>query len=392
MSSPHAQSESYADPLDRVFRYVADASTLDDLTEQLRSVDRVAFDTEADSFYHYHEKVCLIQLSFNNKYYLIDPLSGIDLAGLLEILADKTLIIHDAGYDLRILHRQYGFIPRRGIFDTMPAAQLAGFTRFGLADLLEQLLKVILPKKGQRSDWSRRPLETFQMQYAVADTAHLTNLADLLRLRLEQLGRLDWHCQTCQHVIHSAINHKTAVRRDAWRIPGSNRLSPRELAFVRTIWHWREKQARTSDLPPFKILGNEPLMKLAVLSAKRPDTPVEKLLHLPRHCVNHRLSLLQEAVNQAAALPQSEWPSPFRQEFAPQPAYSTELFEALRREVATIAEKLGLAPSLLAPRATMIMLVVKKPKTIDEMVNIAPLLRWQAELIFPAMKKIAPAT
>jgi ribonuclease D len=133
-------------------------------------------------------------------------------------------------------------------------------------------------------------------------------------------------------------------------------------------------------------------MKLAVLSAKRPDIPVEKLLHLPRHCVNHRLSLLQEAVNQAAALPQSEWPSPFRQDFTPQPPYSSELFEALRREVATIAEKLGLSPSLLAPRATMIMLVVKKPKTIDEMVKIAPLLRWQAELIFPAVTKIAPAT
>jgi ribonuclease D len=205
--------------------------------------DRIALDTEADSFYHYHEKVCLIQLSFDGRHVLIDPLSGLDVAPLLAILADKVLIIHDAGYDLRILHRQYGFVPRAGIFDTMPAAQLVGVTRFGLADLLEQFLDISVPKKGQKSDWSRRPLEAFQMQYAVADTAWLAALADRLQNRLRELGRTEWHRQSCENVIASAIQHKSEPRKDAWRITGTSRFGPRDLAFVRALWHWAKSSA-----------------------------------------------------------------------------------------------------------------------------------------------------
>ncbi len=386
--NPPAPYSGPSAPLEHSFSYVAEASGLAELLDRLRSVDRVALDTEADSFYHYHEKVCLIQLSFKGRHFLVDPLSGLNIDPLLKLLADKTLIIHDAGYDLRILYRQYGFVPHGGIFDTMPAAQLIGVVRFGLADLIEQFLGLTLPKKGQKSDWSRRPLEAFQMQYAVADTAWLAELADRLRFRLTELGRLDWHRQSCENVIASALQHKLQPRRDAWRIPGSSRLSPRDLAFVRALWHWREKQARSADQPPFKILGNDPLLHLALSAAKHPHTPVGKLMHLPRNCVGTRLELLQQAVNQANALPQTDWPKPFQPEFTPQPPYSKEEFDALRREVNAIAEKLGLLPSLLAPRAALISLIVKKTKTVNDIINHGRLLAWQAELILPAVAKV----
>jgi ribonuclease D len=374
-------------PAEHSFSYVADPPGLAELLDRLRPFDRIALDTEADSFYHYHEKVCLIQLSFDGRHFLVDPLSGLDIAPLLAILADKYLIIHDAGYDLRILHRQYGFVPRAGIFDTMPAAQLVGVARFGLADLLEQFLDISVPKKGQKSDWSRRPLEAFQMQYAVADTAWLAALADRLQDQLRDLGRLEWHRQSCENVISSAIQHKSEPRKDAWRITGTSRFGPRDLAFVRALWNWREKQARSADQPPFKILGNDPLLHLALSAAKHSGTAVENLMRLPRNCFGQRLLQLQQAVDEAAGLEQSDWPKPFRPETAPQPQYSKEKFEELRREVSEIAEKLGLTPSLLAPRAAMINLVLKKPKTIEEIAKIGSLLPWQAELIHPAMEK-----
>lgn len=386
--NPSASQSSQPPPVEHSFSYIADASGLAELLDRMRGFDRIALDTEADSFYHYHEKVCLIQLSFEGRHFLVDPLSGLDVQPLLEVLADKILIIHDAGYDLRILHRQYSFSPRRGIFDTMPAAQLVGIVRFGLADLLEQFLGLALPKKGQKSDWSRRPLEAFQMQYAVADTAWLAELANRLQTRLEELGRLDWHRQSCENVIASALQHKSEPRKDAWRIPGSNRLGPRDLAFVRALWFWREKQARSADQPPFKILGNDPLLDLALSASKHPHTPVEQLMRLPRNCVGQRLQVLQQAVDQAATLPQTDWPKPFRPEFPPQPPYSKDEFEALRREVNSIAEKLGLTPSLLAPRAAMISLVLKKTKTVEDIVKTGHLLTWQAELILPALRKV----
>jgi ribonuclease D len=140
-----------------------------------------------------------------------------------------------------------------------------------------------------------------------------------------------------------------------------------------------------ADQPPFKILGNDPLLHLALSAAKHSNTPVENLMRLPRNCWPAALHL-QQAVDEAAGLEQSDWPKLFRPETAPQPQYSKEKFEELRREVSEIAEKLGLTPSLLAPRAAMINLVLKKPKTVEEIAKIGSLLPWQAELIHPAIE------
>ena len=280
-------------------------------------------------------------------------------------------------------------LSRAGIFDTMAAAQLVGIGRFGLADLLEQFLGISVPKKGQKSDWSRRPLEAYQMQYAVADTACLATLADRLRIsppaRSSRMARPI--LRKCHRLRPPAQGRapQRCLANHRFQSPGAPRsgLHPSPVAL-------REKQARSADQPPFKILGNDPLLHLALSAAKHPHTPVENLMRLPRNCVSQRLSQLQQAVDQAADLAQSDWPKPFRPEFGPQPSYSKDAFEALRREVSSIADQLGLTPSLLAPRAAMINLVLKKPKTNEEIVSAGPLLPWQAELILPAITKTLP--
>ena len=67
------------------------------------------------------------------------------------------VVFHDADYDLRLLQQDYGW-QMRNIFDTRIAAQLLGYTAFGLAALLERFFDVKLDKKHQRADWSMRPL------------------------------------------------------------------------------------------------------------------------------------------------------------------------------------------------------------------------------------------
>ena len=67
----------------------------------------LALDTEADSFHHYQEKVCLVQLSFGGQDVLVDPLADVDLSVLKAALDDPELrkIVHGADYDVRMLHR-----------------------------------------------------------------------------------------------------------------------------------------------------------------------------------------------------------------------------------------------------------------------------------------------
>ena len=107
----------------------------------------LAVDTEADSFHHYREKICLIQLSYRESTALVDPLSGLDPSPLKPVLSDRAVrkVLHGADYDLRLLARDFG-IEVAGLFDTMIAARLVGERAFGLAALLETRLGVRLDK------------------------------------------------------------------------------------------------------------------------------------------------------------------------------------------------------------------------------------------------------
>jgi len=106
------------------FEFVDTSDRLSTLLASFGGVDRIAIDTEADSLHHYFEKVCLIQLTFRDRTYIVDPLAGIKLDSLLKALADKALVFHGAEYDLRMLRADYRFRPKGEVFDTMLAAQL----------------------------------------------------------------------------------------------------------------------------------------------------------------------------------------------------------------------------------------------------------------------------
>jgi len=155
-------------------RWVDLAAQLEEVCAAARAAGRVAVDTEADSMHAYHEKLCLVQLSFDGQHAIIDPLElGRDgLAPLAALLADPAVVkvMHGADYDLRMLDRDLG-AHLCGLEDTQMAAQLIGEGSFGLAALVSTKLGVVLDKKFQRSDWSIRPLGSEELRYAAADTA-----------------------------------------------------------------------------------------------------------------------------------------------------------------------------------------------------------------------------
>ena len=173
----------------KAYSYIDTDSAMQSLLPCLDDATAIAIDTEADSMHHYYEKVCLIQLTVAGANYIVDPLAGIDLARFLKILAQKPLILHDAGYDLRMMKTSFDFSPKEPVFDTMLAAQLLGFEKFALAALIEHFFNITATKKGQKSDWSRRPLKQFQLDYAVDDTRYLHELADKLNHQLQKLNR-----------------------------------------------------------------------------------------------------------------------------------------------------------------------------------------------------------
>ena len=380
------------------YTYINTDSALESLLADLSSVRRVAVDIEADSLHHYFEKICLIQITFlktknsklKTKNYIVDPLCGIDIDKLLLTLANKDMVFHGGDYDLRMLLSSYGFKPCAEVFDTMLAAQLLGLEKCGLGALLEQFFGVEVSKKNQRADWSKRPLKESLLDYACNDTSYLLTLADLLTAELNNLRRLNWHKQYCQAMVLATREKKAPDKKDdIWRIKGSRLMSSGQLLFLRQLWQWRQKQAKMADIPPFKIMHNSMILELAVWLAENKNVPLEKGPKLGRNIKGRTLNSLNDAITKASQTPRSQWPGPKKRKKGAHYDPNTKLLaEELKDQCTRIAEKLGIAPSIIASRATLTALAKKQPKNTEEIIKAAAIMPWQAKIIEPAIKTV----
>ncbi len=374
--------------------YIREPTALESLIRHIGRAERVALDTEADGLHNYSEKVCLIQLSVEGKHYLVDPLSELDLSGFSEALAEKPLILHGGDYDLRMLRTATGFRPQNEVFDTMIAAQLLGIEQIGLAALIERCFDVMIAKEGQKSDWSRRPLSEKQLRYAINDTRFLEPLAEHLSRELSERGRIDWHKESCRAMAELTGRDRLRDPEQAWRIKGSGRLTRRQLANLRELWHWRDQHARRANMPSFKIFGNQQILDLVQWLDSHPARPLQQGPKLPRNIRDTLLRTLEEAIARVAVMDPAQWPELRRLERSPDTptAYVMEHINALRGECARIAKELEIAAATLAPRAALETIARNRPRTVDEIMQSGGLLRWQAELVQGAVEKCLHST
>jgi ribonuclease D len=367
--------------------YVDNADKLARLVEHLGSTARVGLDTEADSLHHYFEKVCLIQLSFSGNSYIVDPLAGLSLAPFLEELSKKELILQGADYDLRMLKKSFEFRPKAPVFDAMLAAQVLGYEKIGLEALAEKCCGVALPHAGQKSDWSRRPLSPTQLLYAADDTRYLEAIADVQTASLRELGRMDWHRECCERVVEITGLPGKNDEKEAWRIKGSSKLSPKALVFVRELWKWRDDAARQRDRPPFMILRNEDLIELAVWRAENPQAPLHSGPAFLKRITGENLARLESAIRTAEDLPPAEWPAALARTRTRGEGPPQEKVDALLSACKVIAAGLKIEPCFLASRAAVTAVVRHQARSVEKVREASGMMRWQAELIMPAILK-----
>lgn len=350
----------------------------------------LAIDTEADSLHHYPEKVCLIQLSFEGRDYLIDPLAKLSLEPLAERLADRSIvkILHGADYDVRMLHRGFG-LTFAGLFDTMIAARIVGETRFGLAALLERHFDIAMNKKFQRADWSTRPLTPEMARYALMDTHYLIRLREKLLGRLDELGRRDWAAEEFERLEQIRWVPRTPADDGFRRVKGAGKLDRRKLAVLRELWALREAHARRLDRPPFRVIHDERLIELVERLPQR-MIDLEGLDRLPRPWRQGRgAGELLAAIRTGLAVQAEDWPVRSKGGRTRSPRKTPdERLLAIREHRDKIAEELGLEPSLVGPRAVLEQ-IVERQKAGKDPAATPELRRWQWDLLAPAAKQTA---
>jgi ribonuclease D len=246
---------------------VEDPAALDDMLNTLRGATAIAVDTEADSFHHYQEKVCLIQLSDLERDWIVDPLCfrpG-QLSALGDVLGnpDVVKVLHGADYDVVSLRRDFGFeLPN--IFDTMIAAQFIGLPGVGLADLLRSHFGVVVDKKYQRHDWFSRPLFDEHLEYARGDTHWLLALREILSRRLRKIGMLDAHVEECELLARREWSGREDGDAAFLRLKGATALDADGRRALRSLYEYRDGLAKSADRPAFKVMPHDLLLKLAV--------------------------------------------------------------------------------------------------------------------------------
>lgn len=172
---------------------------LNSIAAGLKRERSIGVDIEADSMFHYLEKVCLIQISTRLQNIIVDPLSLDDLSPLAPVFSDPNIrkVFHGADYDMRSLYRDFG-IEVNALFDTHIAAKFLGAPETGLAPLLKNRLGVAVDKKYQKKDWSLRPLPPAMLAYAAHDTCYLLPLSRILERELRDKDRLLWVEEECE--------------------------------------------------------------------------------------------------------------------------------------------------------------------------------------------------
>ncbi len=145
------------------------------LIDRLASLPVIALDIETVNWWNRHqERIALIQIAFRTKRQpkvaIIDAFANLDLEPMRQPLEldTTTKVVHNAVFDATRLATHYQ-IKVAPIFDTMVAARRSGERRYSLKAQAETHLNLRLDKSGQRSDWSRRPLDTKQISYAALD-------------------------------------------------------------------------------------------------------------------------------------------------------------------------------------------------------------------------------
>ncbi|QLF70038.1 ribonuclease D [Peteryoungia desertarenae] len=322
-------------------------AALEEACSRLAQSDFITIDTEFLRETTFWPELCLIQMACPGYEVIVDPLAkGLDLAPFFALMGNPavTKVFHAARQDIEIIFHLGKLIPHP-IFDTQVAAMVCGFGDSVSYDQLVQKVKnVHIDKTSRFTDWSRRPLSEKQLDYALADVTHLRDVYLKLKAELEREGRAEW--LTEEMAILESQETYDLHPNDAWQRLKMRLRKPQELAVMQYVAAWREREARSRNVPRSRVLKDDAIYEIAQQQPKDTEA-LGRLRTIPKGWERSASGAqIVEQVNAALALPKSEMPHVQRHTHAPEGTQSAvELLKVLLR---LTCEKHGVASKVIA--------------------------------------------
>lgn len=310
----------------------------------------VGLDTEFMRRNTFYPQLALLQLGWNGRYALIDPLA-FEIGDALQPLlgADPAItVMHSASEDLETLAPLLPDGPRV-LFDTQIAAAFVGMgLGISYRALVAELTGVELDKGETRSDWLQRPLTASQRSYATLDVVYLKTIHEQLAERLQQRDRSAWHAEDCERLKRRA-SHRDGDPQPQRALRGAADWPVAQQALLRRLLLWRDSCARRLDVPRPWLLDDA----LALSLAQQPPASLgdleqrsrgQRALRAPQR--SELLELLAPAVSAEEIAATARIPG------HPQSETKKALGD-MKQLVDTLAGELDLPPGLLCPRKVL---------------------------------------
>lgn len=320
---------------------------LESAIERLEQSDFVTVDTEFIRETTFWPVLCLIQMAAPGFTALVDPLApGVDLKPFFRLMANEKVVkvFHAARQDIEIIVHQGDLVPHP-IFDTQVAAMVCGFgDAVSYDQLVQKVTGVRLDKSSRFTDWRYRPLSDRQLEYALADVTHLIDVYRHLTAELEREGRAHWLNEEMQ-VLTSRETYDPHPD-DAWKRLKMRVRKPQELAVLKAVAAWREREARERDVPRGRIIKDDAIYEIAQQAPKDADA-LGRLRSIPKGWErSSTAAALLGAINDALSIPKDDLPKLPRPHQPPEGSNAAaELLKVLLR---IVAEKEGVAAKVLA--------------------------------------------
>ena len=354
-------------------QFITEQGALDAACARLAGADFVAVDTEFLRETTYYPKLCVVQMAGPEDVVVVDALApGLDLAPFFRLMADERVlkVFHAARQDIEIVWHRAQLIPHP-VFDTQVAAMVCGFGEAVSYDqLVRRLTGAQIDKSSRFTDWARRPLSERQLDYAASDVTHLREVYAALSKKLEALGRTDWVREEMD-VLTSRETYDTRPE-DAWRRLKMRVRRPREIAVLIELAAWREREARSRDVPRSRVLKDDAIYEIATQAPKSPEA-MAQLRAFPKGLERSRIGAeILEAVVRGLARDPKSLPEIGRDAALPEGASATvELLKVLLRMT---AEREGVAAKVIATVDELERIAA------DDTADVAALKGWRREL------------
>ncbi|KTR06567.1 ribonuclease D [Aureimonas ureilytica] len=353
---------------------ITTTAALSDACRTLAKAEFVTVDTEFIRETTFWPELCLIQMASDDLAVLVDPLAdGMDLQPFFELMADRSVlkVFHAARQDVEIIHKLGGLIPEP-LFDTQVAAMVCGFGESIAYDqLVARTTKGRIDKTSRFTDWRRRPLSQEQLDYALGDVTFLRDAYRFLAKALEVEGRENWLADEMA-VLGDPATYDIHPD-DAWKRLKLRIRKPIELAVLKEIAAWREREARAKDQPRSRILKDDALYEIAQ-QQPRDEQALSRLRTVSKGFERSSAGReLLAAVARAHAIPKSALPPIPKPPTLPEGTAAA--VEFLRVLLKIVTEERGVAGRLIASSDDLEKLAVDGEKA-----DVQALQGWRREL------------